>query len=285
MLHGVQGARHLARVEAGLLEHGVVDRVPERPASPARTAAGRAPRARAPRGSGCRAARSPSTWRRDLDRARGAAPTGRPPTTRRSPRIVTDMLAADLGVLVDLDRLDVGDAVVEVELHHPVLLAEVEVDRARVDLLEGPAGVDRAHEAAVELGDAELLRRARAQAEARRRRAPSAPVGPAVAEAQPIGVHQLADAVVQGVAPPGVVVGRQRLLVGGAGQLRAAARWGWPGSPPPARAPGGRPRAGGSSATGRAGRCRPPARPPTAPRRGRPARPAATSRRSCPGSR
>ena len=46
-------------------------------------------------------------------------------------------------------RLHEGDAVVEVELDHPVLLAEVQVDRARVHLLEGAAGVDRADEPAV----------------------------------------------------------------------------------------------------------------------------------------
>ena len=51
-------------------------------------------------------------------------------------------LAADLGVLVHLHGLDVGHPVVEIQGGDPVLLAEVQVQGARVDLVCGFLGCD-----------------------------------------------------------------------------------------------------------------------------------------------
>ena len=194
-------------------------RCTRRPGSPAVTAAGRALRARAPRGCGCRGARSrPPGWRSRRPRALTAgAPDA--PARRPTPSTVT---VSSLRTWV-YSSTSTGStwrgSLLEVELQHPVLLAEVQVDRARVDLLERPAGVDRADQAAVAVDDAELVRRTRSAGRCPAPANPGRPVGPAVAQPQRSVADQLADAVVDGVAPPRLVVGGEGLLVGGAGEL------------------------------------------------------------------
>ena len=109
--------------------------------------------------------------------------------------------AADLGVFVDLDCLDHGDAAIDVELDDSILLTDVHIDRALVNLFECSTAVDRSDQPVVGVNDLELKRRTRPQPDRRRRLAPPLPVGGSVAHPQPISLDQLANAVGEIVSP------------------------------------------------------------------------------------
>ena len=129
-------------------------------------------------------------------------------------------LRSHLRVLVVVDRLDDGGAVVEVERCHTERLSLMHIDRARMHRLERAGAVDGADETTVVLGDAVLLRRSRAQTDAGRGRPSPAPHRAPVAQHEPVAEHELAHPLTQVFAPPPLVVERERRLVGRAREMR-----------------------------------------------------------------
>ena len=178
--------------------------------------------------------------------------------------LVAHLLDPGLGLLL---RLRVPVAVegpheraplLQVELLHLERRAHVQVDRAGVDGGVRPRGLHVAdHLAALGLHDRHRVRRGRAQRDSRRRIAgPARQVAPA-ALAQRALLHEPARVLLPARAEHLAVLGRERQLVGGGGEVRArgSARTRGRGSPAPPAARGTR--WGGGRRTGRA-RPRPP---------------------------
>ena len=146
-------------------------------------------------------------------------------------------LGARLGVLVVVVGREHGNVVAEVESLHAVLLALVEVDRARVRDAEDARLVDGADRAlGLDVDELVLDRRPAAQPDAGRGRAFTRPVHVPAAWRELIGLHELAHGIVETLAEPAAVVGRERQLVGRARDLRGGARTGSAGSRPRVRA-------------------------------------------------
>ena len=144
--------------------------------------------------------------------------------------------------------------VVEVERHDPVRLALVEVDRAGVDMTRRRGCRRRCRPACRRRRRCGTRpRRARPQPDAGGRRARPLQRRARSRSRSRSSTHELDGRRRRGVAPPPLVGGRQRRLVGGAGQVRhsttGSSRLTTAGS-------GGRVKTsrGGPSATGRAGR-------------------------------
>ena len=157
--------------------------------------------------------------------------------TSTAPRCTTDSPTArlllvgddrDVGlgarhrVLVVVVRLEHRDVLPEVEAVDAVLLALVEVDRAGVRDREHARVVDGADRALlVDVDELVLDRRAAPQPDAGRRRARARPVHAPAARREQVGLHELAHGVVETVAEPARVVGRDRQLVRRARDLGA----------------------------------------------------------------
>lgn len=151
----------------------------------------------------------------DLDRSDGSGGTG-----PDDPEVDG---AAGLGPGVAGIGLHHGGGVVEIERHHPVGPALVEVDRAGMDNLGGTGTVDRADHHPVGVGDRDLPGRPRTQAGRLRRVAPPGPHRPRPGSvgADPQGVidHQTSHPFGELFTPPTFVVVAERVFVGGAAQV------------------------------------------------------------------
>ncbi len=114
------------------------------------------------------------------------------------------------------------DVVADVELVDAVLPALVQVHRAGMRDGEHACVVDGADRALLVPVDEPVLdRRSGAQPDVRRGRALAAPVHAPAAGLQQVGVHEVPHGVVEAVAEPALVVGRERQLVRRARDLGA----------------------------------------------------------------
>ena len=131
-------------------------------------------------------------------------------------------LGARLRVLVVVVGREQGNVISQVELLDAVLLTLMQVDRAGMGDGEHACFVDRSDRAVgFDVDEPVLDRRTTAEPDAGCGRAFSRPVHAPAARRELVGLHELAHRVVETVAEPAAVVGRERQLVRGARDLGA----------------------------------------------------------------